>query len=126
MPLSKQITETIHVEEEVIERIPITTYVEKKKIIQDQELAQQLIDQGFKKVTSSLPLDCGVTSDMIPKYCYYKPETDKKGGKFIIERHPKLVEKGVRQWATTESKSKTVKEKFNLLLEKLKELEKYI
>jgi len=97
------------------------------EVIEDQEaqdLAKQLIDQGYKNITSSLPLNCGVTPDMIPKYCYYKPAKDKRGDKFIIERHPKLTEKGVRQWATTESKTKTTKEKFDLLIEKYKELEK--
>jgi hypothetical protein len=61
---------------------------------------------------------------MIPKYCYYKPASDKRGDKFIIERHPSLIKKGLRQWATTESKSKTIREKFDLLIEKYNELEK--
>ena len=100
---------------------------EETEVVEDQEaqeLAQQLIDQGYKHVTSSLPLNCGITPNMIPKYCYYKPAKDKRGDKFIIERHPKLTEKGIRQWATTESKSKTIKEKFDLLMEKIKDLDK--
>lgn len=112
--------------QEIIEQnlVPVEDETE---VIEDQEaqdLAKQLIDQGYKNITSSLPLNCGVTPDMIPKYCYYKPAKDKRGDKFIIERHPKLTEKGVRQWATTESKTKTTKEKFDLLIEKYKELEK--
>jgi hypothetical protein len=112
--------------QEIIEQnlVPVEDETE---IIEDQEaqdLAKQLIDQGYKNITSSLPLNCGVTPDMIPKYCYYKPAKDKRGDKFIIERHPKLTEKGVRQWATTESKTKTTKEKFDLLIEKYKKLEK--
>lgn len=111
--------------QEVIEQnlVPVEDETE---IIEDQEaqdLATQLIDQGYKNVTSSLPLNCGITPNMIPKYCYYKPSKDKRGDKFIIERHPKLTEKGIRQWATTESKSKTIKEKFDLLIEKIKSLE---
>jgi hypothetical protein len=88
-----------------------------------KDLAKQLVEQGFKGVASNLPPDCGVTPNMIPKYCYYKPASDKRGDKFIIERHPKLVEKGLRQWATTEAKSKTTKQKFDLMIQKLVELE---
>ena len=112
--------------QEVIEQnlVPVE---HEKEVIEDQEaqdLATQLIEQGYKNVTSSLPLNCGITPDMIPKYCYYKPAKDKRGDKFIIERHPKLTEKGIRQWATTESKTKTIKEKFDLLMDKLNDLEK--
>ena len=79
-----------------------------EKIDEDaKDLAKQLVEQGFKGVTSNLPQDCGVTPNMIPKYCYYKPASDKRGDKFIIERHPKLVSKGLRQWSTTESSQVT-------------------
>ena len=88
-----------------------------------KDLAKQLVEQGFKGVTSNLPPDCGVTPNMIPKYCYYKPASDKRGDKFIIERHPKLVAKGLRQWATTEAKTKTTKQKFDLMITKLIELD---
>jgi hypothetical protein len=112
--------------QEIIEQnlVPVEDETEVIEDHEAQDLAKQLIDQGYKNITSSLPLNCGVTPDMIPKYCYYKPAKDKRGDKFIIERHPKLTEKGVRQWATTESKTKTTKEKFDLLIEKYKELEK--
>jgi hypothetical protein len=81
---------------------------------------KQIKDSGKKK--DNLPQDCGITIDMIPKYCYYKPETDLRGGKFIIDRHPKLLEHGLRQWSTTESKKTSIQDKFKLLEEKLKEL----
>ena len=103
---------------------PLEKVPEEKINVEAENLAKQLIDIGLKGVKTSLPADCGVTQEMIPKHCYYKPETEKRGGKFIIERHPVLVAKGVRQWATTESKSKTIKEKFNLLMEKYNDLEK--
>ena len=60
---------------------------------------------------------------MIPKYCYYKPESEKRGDKFIIDRHPKLVEQGIRQWATLESKKISIQDKFKSLMDKIKELE---
>jgi len=95
-----------------------------EKIDEDaKDLAQQLVEQGFKGVVSNLPQDCGVTPNMIPKYCYYRPASDKRGDKFIIEKHPKLVSKGLRQWATTESKTKTTKQKFDLMILKLIELD---
>jgi hypothetical protein len=106
----------VEIEEEIVGPI--------KKIDEDaKDLAKQLVEQGFKGVASNLPQDCGVTPNMMPKYCYYKPASDKRGDKFIIERHPKLVEKGLRQWATTEAKTKTTKQKFDLMIQKLIELE---
>ena len=106
----------VEIEEEVVGPID--------KIDEDaKDLAKQLVEQGFKGVASNLPQDCGVTPNMIPKYCYYKPASDKRGDKFIIERHPKLVSKGIRQWTTTESKTKTTKQKFDLMIEKLIELD---
>jgi len=105
----------VEIEEEV---------VGEEKIDEDaKDLAQQLVEQGFKGVVSNLPQDCGVTPNMIPKYCYYKPASDKRGDKFIIERHPKLLSKGLRQWATTESRTKTTKQKFDLMILKLIELD---
>jgi hypothetical protein len=110
--------------QEIINKNLATLEEEKEeKVDQDaKELAQQLINEGIKGVTSNLPQNCGVTQEMIPKYCYYKPASDKRGDKFIIERHPTLVKQGLRQWATTEAKSKTTKEKFDLMIQKLTEL----
>jgi len=47
-----------------------------------------------------------VTVQMIPKYCYYRPASETRSDKFIIERHPKLVAEGKRQWSTSEAKKK--------------------
>ena len=80
------------------------------------------IIKDLGKKVDKLPVDCGITIDMIPKYCYFKPESDKRGCKFIIERHPKLVEQGSRQWATPESKKISINDKYNLMIEKLNEL----
>jgi hypothetical protein len=112
--------------QEIIDKnlVEIDEIEPEEKIDEDaKDLAKQLVEQGFKGVASNLPPDCGVTPNMMPKYCYYKPASDKRGDKFIIERHPKLVEKGLRQWATTEAKTKTTKQKFDLMIAKLIELE---
>ena len=84
-----------------------------------EQLAQEIQKKTIRGLKSHLPEGCGITPEMIPKYCYYKPASETRGDKFIIERHPKLEK---RQWTTTESKKVTTQEKFNLLLEKLKEL----
>ncbi len=73
---------------------------------------------------SKLPLKCGITPDMIPKYCYYKPKTDKRGDAFVIDRHPKLPE-GKRQWSTTSSKKKSTMEKFKDLKKEITRLESH-
>lgn len=75
-----------------------------------------------KKTVSKLPEDCGVKHDDIPKYCYYKPASDKRGDKFIIDRHPTLIKQGSKQWATTERKSVSTKEKFEQMMAKYQEL----
>ena len=74
------------------------------------------------KKCDNLPDDCGITIDQIPKYCYFRPESDKRGCKFVIDRHPKLVEQGIRQWATGESKKISILDKFKTLTDKLDEL----
>lgn len=76
-----------------------------------------------RKTVSKLPDNCGVKPEDIPKYCWYKAATDKRGDKFVIDRHPKMKE---RQWSTTESTKKTTLEKFNMLMEKYNELNKTI
>ena len=76
-----------------------------------------------KKSESKLPSNCGVTLDMIPKYCYYRVASDKRGDKFIIEKtHPKLIKHNMKGWGTTESRSVPTKEKFDAMIAKLEEL----
>jgi hypothetical protein len=87
------------------------------------ELAVQIQEQTIRGLKSHLPEGCGVTPQMIPKYCYYKPAGEARGDKFIIERHPGLTAEGKRQWTTTESKKFTTKQKFDFMMEKLNELE---
>jgi hypothetical protein len=86
------------------------------------QLAQEIQEKTIRGLKSHLPEGCGVTPQMIPKYCYYKPAGETRGDKFVIERHPGLVAEGKRQWSTTESKKFTTKQKFDLMLEKLQEL----
>lgn len=78
-----------------------------------------------KKTVSKLPPHCGINHEDIPKYCYYKPISDKRGDKFVIDDHPALKAQGKRQWSTTEKKSMTTKEKFDILINKYKELENF-
>lgn len=78
---------------------------------------------GRRKIDSGLPKDCGVTIDMIPKHCYYKPATDKRGDMFVIERHPALVASGKRSVNTTSTKSKSTIEKFHEAMELYNTLE---
>jgi hypothetical protein len=59
---------------------------------------------------------------MIPKYCYYVPESETRGDKFVIDRHPKLVESGDRQWSTTARKTISTKDKYTALIEKLTDM----
>lgn len=74
--------------------------------------AKQMTIPGRKKLDPGLPLDCGVTIDMIPKYCYYRQACDKRGDMFVIERHPTLIANNKKQWRTSGSKSISTAEKF--------------
>jgi len=94
---------------------------EKEKI--DNEIKTQRATVTGKKKESTLPEDCGVKHEDIPKYCYYKPKSEKRGDKFIIDKHPGLINTGKRQWSTTEKISLSTLEKFQQLLEKYAELE---
>ena len=75
-----------------------------------------------KKTVCVLPLESGLTSADIPKYCYYKAKTDTRGDKFIIDRHPDLVKTGKSTWGTSEAARYTTRQKYDILLAKLAEL----
>jgi len=92
--------------------------------IERENIKKQVSLKESGKKTNNLPADCGITIDMIPKYCYYKPESEKRGCKFLIERHPTLVKHNVRQVSTTESKTVSIMDKFNCLLEIMNKLNK--
>ena len=89
---------------------------------QEKKRAFELFSSSLSIVTSKLNPDCVIKQEMIPKYCYYIPESDKRGDKFVIERHPAFEKQKIRSWATTGSKKITTEEKFNLLMEKYNEL----
>lgn len=106
-----------------------------KKILLDVDISEASKDmkkylntvdltiRNGKRHKNNLPKNCNITPNMIPKYCYYKAETDKRGDAFIIDRHPKLPD-GKRLWSTTSSKSVSTKDKYKQLLKKLKQIEK--
>ena len=88
----------------------------------EEQMAKTVTDlHASGKKSNKLPQDCGVTPDMIPKYCYYTPANDKSGDRFVIDRHPGLGDK--RQWNTSSSKKVNTITKFESLIEKLKEIE---
>jgi hypothetical protein len=88
----------------------------------EEQIAKTVTDlHASGKKSNKLPPDCGITPDMVPKYCYYSPANDKSGDNFVIDRHPGLGEK--RRWSTSTSKKVDIKTKFDSLMEKLKEIE---
>jgi len=98
----------------------ITTQI--LNVDEQNELNKVKKTKSFGGRKDNLPPDCGITIDMIPKFCYYKPESETRGCKFVIDKHPKLVEQGLRLWSTSESKKISIKEKFIQLTNKLAEL----
>jgi hypothetical protein len=88
----------------------------------EEQMAKAVTDlHASGKKVDKLPLDCGVTKDMVPKYCYYSPANDKCGDNFVIDRHPGLGDK--KRWSTSSSKKVNTITKFEALIEKLKEIE---
>ena len=75
-------------------------------------------------VVSKLPDNCGVTIDMIPQYCYYRPESNTRGDKFIIDRRNPLLPSGSSDVGTTESKSVDTYDKYVQLIGKINSLER--
>ena len=77
-----------------------------------------------RKLVSKLPEGCGVRIEEVPKYCIYVAKKEKTSDHFLISKyHPKL--KG-STWSTTSLPSYSTLDKFNILKEKLVELEKVI
>lgn len=88
----------------------------------EEQMAKAVTDlHASGKKVNKLPQDCGITPDMIPKYCYYSPANDKNGDRFVIDKHPGLGDK--RQWSTSTSKKVNTNTKFESLIKKLKEIE---
>jgi hypothetical protein len=87
--------------------------------IEDDEIVEKVVktSEAGKKKEDNLPNNCGFNKMDIPKYCYYVPETESRGDKFVIDRHPKLLSMDKRQIATPGSKLLSTKEKFDILLE---------
>lgn len=74
-----------------------------------------------KRTKETLSPNCGVTINMVPKHCYYQQATDKRGDCFVIDKHPNLNKKfGINQWRTTSVRNMTTKQKYDLLMDKLK------
>jgi hypothetical protein len=119
--------------------------------IENEEIVESVVKNmgDGKKKDDNLPSNCGISKSDIPKYCYYVPETEERGDKFVIDRHPKLLSRdtikcqqtcgtvesaldttpkemalhGKRQIATPSSKLLSTKEKFDILLEYVRCLE---
>ena len=66
-----------------------------------------------KSLVSKLPKNCGISHDNLPKYCYYCPESTKRGDHFIIEGHPKLDKK----YQTSTSKNISINDKYQQLIQ---------
>lgn len=80
--------------------------------------------QDNRKTISKLPPDCGIKPEDIPKYCYYQPASDKRGDKFVIDKHPALLKSGKRQWSTSGKTSESTQAKYRQLMEKYGKLER--
>lgn len=72
-----------------------------------------------KTLVSKLPKNCGISDCDLPKYCYYCPESSKRGDHFIIDGHPKLNKK----YQTSTSKNISIQDKYKQLIEYLNQVQ---
>lgn len=72
-----------------------------------------------RRTINTLPKDCGITSNDLPSYCYYRPPYNGRGEYFIVENHPKQKNKF---WQTTTSKNVSINEKYEDLLDYIETL----
>lgn len=100
-----------------------TTEKNQKTELEQLEILKKIKATGRKSDNLLVLLEYGINPEDVPKYCHFQKASEKRGCKFIIDRHPKLIEReGRRTWSTKETKSMSVKEKFNELIKKLEEL----
>jgi hypothetical protein len=112
------------IQQNLVELEPIDNNVDIDE--NDKSIALDILETSFRSVTSKLPPECSIKQEMIPKYCYYSPETEKRGSKFSIDKHPSLIKQNKRSWSTTGSKKITIEEKFNSLMEEYNKLNNMI
>lgn len=95
---------------------------EKLKTLEDLS-KENKIEVHVKQVRdNSLPKDCGMEASMLPKHCYFLHGSVKRGGKFVIDKHPKLVATGIKFWSTTGSINVSIEDKVFQFKAKLQEL----
>jgi hypothetical protein len=98
--------------------------IEKTKIIiTKQQPKQEIIHKIYEEIQIDIKkreyekgnnLPNNFEAKKIPKYCYYIPETDKRGDSFCIDKtHPK---QNGKIWRTTSSKKVSIEEKYNQMM----------
>ena len=95
--------------------------IEEPVVPQESPVQPELKTVKGRKTVLELPPDCGVNVEDIPKHCYYRAASGKRGDCFVIERHPAMTK---RTWSTSSSKVYTTKEKFDSLMEMYNSLAK--
>jgi hypothetical protein len=73
-----------------------------------------------RRVISNLPKNSGLTSNDLPKHCYYRPEYKNRGDQFIITGHPN---QNSTVWQSTSSKKINVREKYDQMINHLTSIE---
>jgi hypothetical protein len=88
-----------------------------KKLLNNCKIIKK---QKKRRLLNNIPYGCNIVADDLPKYTYYRQKTEKRGDYFVVENHPNQEK---RTWQTTSSKKVSTVNKYNDLLEYLKNLE---
>jgi hypothetical protein len=116
-PCLKKITKR---EKHEIEKTKIIITKQQPNQVKDIQPEIQYIAKQREYIRKKMPENCGVNIDEIPTNCYYIPATDKRGDGFCCDRnHPKQKELNLGDFNTTQRKSVSTKDKFELLLSHL-------
>lgn len=75
-----------------------------------------------RKIKIELPIDSGITEEMIPENCKYLPGDEWRGDRFAIMNYAELTDTAKKYWYTSSNKSMPLSTKFDQLIDKLNNL----
>lgn len=92
-------------------KIKLKNKEEKKTLDEQNDITNKKIR---RRMLCKLPEDCNIKSSDIPEHCYYRKKTNTRGDYFIIQKQNKII------WQSTSSKKINTDEKFQQMMDYLK------
>ena len=102
---------------QTVDHINRNGYDNRKENLRIISQSQQNINQKKKERNITLPENCGISSDNIPKHIWYVKANGGHGDRFAIDLKTENIE-----WKGTSSKKISLKDKLDQAIQKLQEL----